>query len=424
MELNIVQEAKLNGKKVLIRVDHNVVKKGKIKDTYRIDASIPTIEYILKNGGKPIIMTHVGRPKDKTTGAIAIGEETAVTAIVNYLTQKLDKKISVPLFPEDAVNSISDLTDLNKIVQSLDSGDIDIIYLPNTRWFYGEEDKGDLKEKFGKDLAEIADIYVNDAFGSWQPHASTTEPTKYIPSYAGLLMQKEIENLQRVLSPKPPMVAVVAGSKFDTKIAPLNALLKMADHLIIGGVIYNAYLCAKYGFEIKGISQEDIDAAKDFVALTNKYKGKLVELPFIVESDVLTEKSVGNYRTHNIYELKNGAKLNYILDVDPKSFTESAAKGILMNASTIFVNAVMGFTPNFSEGTIALDMMLEKNYKANKLLGGGDTLQEFKNLLPDIYEDALNNDKYYLFTGGGTILKAIQEHSAFGLAPVKALLKK
>ena len=424
MKLNIIQEANLEGKKVLIRVDHNVVKKGKIKDTYRIDASIPTIEYIMKNGGKPILMTHVGRPKDKKTGLININDETAVTAIVNYLSNKLNKYIEIVDFPNGAVNSVSDLDSINKSLESLDRGESDIIYLPNTRWFYGEEDKGDLKIKFGKDLAALADIYVNDAFGSWQPHASTTEPTKYIPAYAGLLMQKEIENLQRVLKPNRPMVAVVAGSKFDTKIAPLNALLKMADHLIIGGVIYNAYLCAKYGFKIKGISQEDIDAAQKFVELTKQYKGKLVELPFIVESDVLEEKVAGKYRTHNIYELKSGAQLNYILDVDPKSFTESVAKDILVNASTIFVNAVMGFTPNFAEGTIALDMMIEKNYKANKLLGGGDTLQEFKNLLPDIYEDALKNDKYYLFTGGGTILKAIQEHSAFELAPVKALLKK
>ena len=422
--LRKIQEAKLQGKKVLIRVDHNVVKKGKIKDTYRIDASLPTIKYILENDAKPILMTHVGRPKDKKTGIINIGEETSVKPIVEYLKKTLKLNIETIDFDKERADSITDLSDYKTELDKLENGKIDILYLPNTRWFYGEEDKGQLKTKFGKDLASLGDIYVNDAFGSWQAHASTIEPTKYIPSYAGLLMQKEIENLHRVLSPIRPMTAVVAGSKFDTKIGPLSALLEKSDHLIVGGVLYNAYLCAKYGFNIKGITEKDVKDASEFVKLTQNYPGKLIELPYIVESDFLDKKEEGHYRTHNINELKKGAQLNYVLDVDPKSFLETDVKKALMNAKTIFVNAVMGFTPNFCDGTIALDMMLDKNYDANKFLGGGDTLQEFKNLLPDVYNDALKNEKFYLFTGGGTILKAIEENSALGLEPVKALLKK
>ncbi len=422
-KIRVIKEAELSGKIVLVRVDHNVVKKGKIKDTYRIDASIPTIQYILDKGGKPILMTHVGRPKDKKTKVISISEELSVKPIVEYLVSKLNKNIKTVEFDVEKANTITDLKDLSKKINQLKTGETDILYLPNTRWFYGEEDKGELKEKFGKDLANLADIFVNDAFGSWQPHASTIEPTKYIPSYAGLLMKKEIDNLQSVLNPKRPMTAIVAGSKFDTKIGPLNALLEKADKLIIGGVIYNAYLCAKYGFSIKGISEEDIQDAQKFVKLTEKYPGKLIELPFIVESDILDEKKEGYYRIHNIFELKSDTKLNYVLDIAPESFREKNVKDAIMGAKTIFVNAVMGFTPNFAEGTIALDMMLDENHNANKYLGGGDTLQEFKNLLPDIYKKALNNEKYYLFTGGGTILKAIEQGSAFGLEPVKALLK-
>ncbi len=421
--LKKIQDVNLQGKVVLVRVDHNVVKKGKIKDTYRIDSSIPTIKYILEKGGKPVLMTHVGRPKDKKTGFITVSEETSVKPVIEYLKSILNLKIETIDFDVEKAETISDLIDTNKKLTNLKNGISDILYLPNTRWFYGEEDKGDLREKFSKDLASLSDIFVNDAFGSWQPHASTVGVAKILPAFAGLLMQKEIENLHRVLEPTRPMTAVVAGSKFDTKIGPLNSLLEKADYLIIGGVIYNAYLCAKYGFKIKGITEEDIKDAHKFVKLTEKYPQKLIELPYIIESDFLEKKEKGHYRTHNIYELKADAQLNYVLDVDAKSFMNKEVKKALMNAKTIFVNAVMGYTPNFSEGTIALDMMLDKNVSANKFLGGGDTLQEFKNLLPDIYSDALKNDKFYLFTGGGTILKAIEQGSALGLEPVKLLLK-
>jgi phosphoglycerate kinase len=299
----------------------------------------------------------------------------------------------------------------------------DGLYLPNTRWFAGEESKDEKTEKLARQMANLADVFVNDAFGSWQPHASTYNITKFLPSYAGLLMQKEIENLKRVLEPKRPFLAVVAGSKFDTKIGSLTALLKSADHLIIGGVIYNAFLCAKYGFRIKGISDEDIQAASEFVKLTEKYPGKIVEPLFIIESDLLEEKTEGSYRIHNIHDLKEGTELNYILDAAPRTFEEKHLQKILNSANTIFVNAVMGFTPHFGEGTIAMYGLIDKNKKAAKLFGGGDTLQEFKNLLPAIYQKALTDNKYYFFTGGGTILKAIKEGSAFGLEPVKALME-
>ena len=144
---------------------------------------------------------------------------------------------------------------------------------------------------------------------------------------------------------------------------------------------------------------------------------------FIIESDLLEEKKEGSYRTHNIRDLKAGTELNYVLDVAPQSFKESHLQEILNSANTIFVNAVMGFTPHFEEGTVAMYGLIDENKKAVKLFGGGDTLQEFKNLLPTIYQKALIDNKYYFFTGGGTILKAIKEGSAFGLGPVKALMR-
>ena len=300
---------------------------------------------------------------------------------------------------------------------------IDGIYLPNTRWFEGEEAEGETSDRLALQLAGLADIFVNDAFGSWQPHASTVLVNRHLPSYAGFLMQKEIENLERIFHPEPPFVAVVAGSKFDTKIDSLYALIKKADFLVLGGVIYNAYLCARYGIEIAGISQEDLKHAKKFVDFTKQYSEKLVELPYIVESDVLDEKIEGKYRIHHIHDLKTGTKLNYVLDVAPKSFHDKKVNDVFRRAKSTFVNAVMGYTPHFNEGTIALDQLIDENIEAVKLYGGGDTMQELKRLLPGLYIVALDSPKYYIFTGGGAVLKAIQEGTTLGLAPVKALVE-
>jgi len=419
-----IRDADLKGKKVLIRVDHNVVKKGVIKDPYRIDASLETIAYIFSKKGKPIIMSHVGRPRNKKTGEIEISGKTSVQPIVEYLNEKLGKKIKTVQIKEQISSGLENLEFIKDLIKELETGAIDGIYLPNTRWFKGEESKNETKTEFGKELADLADIFVNDAFGSWQPHASTIEPAKHIPSYAGFLMQKEIENLDRVLNPDRPLLAVVAGAKFDTKIRPLTALLEKVDYLILGGVIYNAYLCAKYDLKIKGITAEDISAARDFIKNSEEYPGKIVELPYIVESDVLDERIDGKFKTYNIYMMRKRKELNYVLDASPKSFAVNTIRDIFKNSRTIFVNAVMGFTPNFFEGTAALNKIIDENKEAAKLFGGGDTLQEFKTLLPEIYEKALKDEKYYFFTGGGTILKAIEQDSSLGLEPIKELMKQ
>ena len=424
LDFKLLQDADLRGKIVLVRVDHNVVKKGIIHDPYRIDATIGTLFYIIAKGGKVILMTHVGRPKDKKTGDIKINFDSSVQPIVDYIQSKLHITLGVPDFHQyESKGYIGIETSINHMIKDLKEDKIDGIYLPNTRWFAGEEAKGEEGDRFAYQLAGLADIYVNDAFGSWQAHASTVSVTKYLPSYAGFLMQKELQNLDRIYSPERPFVAVVAGAKFDTKIDSLNALLKVADHLVLGGVIYNAYLCAKYGFEIKGIEAEDMEHAKAFVEFAKQYPGKLVELPYIIESDTLEGKFDGQYRKLDIRELKSGTKLNYVLDAAKESFNESSVLDVFHKAKTIFVNAVMGYTPFFNEGTIALDQLIDENIEAVKLYGGGDTMQELKRLLPGLYIVALDNPKYYIFTGGGAVLKAIQEGTYQGLEPVKALCK-
>ncbi|MCD6180953.1 MAG: phosphoglycerate kinase [Candidatus Cloacimonetes bacterium] len=420
-----LQDADLAGKIVLVRVDHNVVKQGIIHDPYRIDATLGTLYYINAKGGKIILMTHVGRPKNKKTGEITISPDTSVRPIVDYLQHKLHIRMQVPDFlPQDTRGYLGVETSINHMIKDLQAGTIDGIYLPNTRWFFGEEAGGDAADRFAHQLAGLADIFVNDAFGSWQPHASTVGITHYLPSYAGFLMQQEIQNLQRVYQAECPFVTVVAGSKFDTKIDSLFALLKRSDYLILGGVIYNAYLCAKYGITIKGISEKDMVAASRFVTYAQKYPGKLVELPLIVESDTLAGRIDGQHRTHDIRKLHRGDELGYVLDIDPASFDEPQVQQIFGRARTIFVNAVMGFTPHFNSGTIALDQLIDANRDAVKLYGGGDTLQELKRLLPGLYIMALDHPKYYIFTGGGAVLKAIETGSPLGLVPITALCEK
>jgi phosphoglycerate kinase len=424
INLPLLQDADLRDKIVLVRVDHNVVKKGIIYDPYRIDATLGTLYYINAKGGKIILMTHVGRPKDKKTGEIKIDYNTSVEPIVQYLQNKLHIKFKIPDFHQyQNAGYIGIETSINHQIKQLREGNIDGIYLPNTRWFSGEEAKGEEADRFAYQLAGLADIYVNDAFGSWQAHASTVGVTKYLPSYAGFLMQKEIENLHRLYDPEKPFLAVVAGAKFDTKIDSLFTLLKVSDYLILGGVIYNAYLSAKYNIEIKGIEQDDLDNAKKFVEFAKQYPDKLIEMPYIIESDTMEGKQDGKFRIINIKDLKKGTKLNYVLDISEQSFLVPEVKDVFHRSKTIFINAVMGYTPYFNEGTIALDKLIDENSDAIKLYGGGDTMQELKRLLPGLYIVALDSPKYYIFTGGGAVLKAIQEGTVTGIEPIKVLIK-
>ena len=421
--LPLMQEADLRDKVVLLRVDHNVVKKGLIRDPYRIEQTFGTLYNIVERGGRPILMTHVGRPKDKKTGEIACTPDSAVEPIVRYLEQKLHTSFHIPSFPAEGANGILHLdTSINLAIKELRGHKTGGIYLPNTRWFQGEESKGPEREAFARQLAGLADVYINDAFGSWQSHASTVDITRYLPSYAGFLMQKEISNLDRVLNPDRPFLAVVAGAKYDTKIGPLNKLYEKVDHLILGGVIYNTYLAAKGGVTIAGVSDSDVQAAQALVAMDAREK-KIVELPQVVESQSLEPPFQGQYRTLPVSALKPGQRYGYLLDIAPESFEDPRVKEVLLAAKTIFVNAVMGYTPHFTEGSKALDQAIDKNRTAYKMYGGGDTLQEFKDLNPGLYLSVIDNTQYYFFTGGGSVLTAIETGTPYGLKPVQALME-
>jgi phosphoglycerate kinase len=421
--LPLIQDADLENKVVLVRVDHNVVKQGRIQDPFRIDATLPTLYRIAERGGRTVLMSHVGRPRDKKTGKITEDGRSSVLPIVQYLERKLDVRFAVPLLEAEGDLGIRGIDpSIEEELRRLKERRIPGIYLPNTRCFQGEEEKGDARERLARQLGGLAEVYVNDAFGSWQGHASTSDVTRHLPSFAGLLMQKELLNLQRVLEPRRPFLAVVAGAKYDTKIGPLRRIHERVDHLILGGVIYNAYLCAKYGIQVQGVGEEDVRAAEELVAMDRETK-RIVELPALEESDLPDSREEGRHRTRRVRDFSRGTGYARFLDAAPESFDDPGVGRILDSAGTIFVNAVMGLTPHFTAGTERLNREIAKNRDALKLFGGGDTLQELKNLNPGFYMSALDDPSCYFFTGGGTVLKAIEEGTPYGLEPVRALLE-
>jgi phosphoglycerate kinase len=422
--LKLLQNAPMKGKVFLVRVDHNVVKKGIIKDPYRIDATLGTLYAIAEKGGRPILLTHVGRPRDKKTGRIICRKEESVKPVVEYLERKLPIKIHCQDFPAHPERGIVKIDDSIKTsIDRLKRGDIGMIYLPNSRWFEGEQAKGAERDEFAASLASIAEIYINDAFGSWRAHASTYDIAQKLPSFAGALLQKEIKNLHQVLEPQRPFLAIIAGAKYDTKIGPLKSLYGKVDHLILGGLMYNTYIAAKNDLRIKGVSEEDKKLALELVELDRDGE-KIVEMSHLVESDVIDGRKEGSYRSIEARQLYEKKESSYLVDIDPLSLARGQVKDIIQGAGTIFVNAVMGLMPYFPEGSEALYRAVASNRSAMKLFGGGDTLQELKALCPGLYLEGLDSGDTYYFTGGGSVLAALEQGSPYAMKPIEVLIDR
>jgi phosphoglycerate kinase len=270
-------------------------------------------------------------------------------------------------------------------------------------------------------LAGLGDLFINEAFSSWRAHGSTYDIARRLPSYAGFRLQEELLNVHKVLDPQKPFVAVVGGAKYDTKIGPIKALHKRTDHIILGGLIYNVYLSAKYGVNISGVSEEERIEARELVDLDGRQK-KILEIPYLVESETMEGKVEGLHRTIHVESMKEGDNYDYLLDMDTQSLEMDRTAEIIRSAKTIFVNAVMGLTPPFFEGTQALYGLIASNQDAMKLFAGGDTLQELRNLCPDIYQAGMDAPDFYYFTGGGSVLTTLEQGSPYDLKPIKALM--
>jgi phosphoglycerate kinase len=379
---SIKDEPNLNQKKVLLRLDLNVpLDNGKITDTTRIDKILPTIHFLLKSGAKIIILSHVGRPKGKVVDGLSL------KPICDYLKNKLSKNIRLVSKDIKKIKS----TDL------FNEHDEKIVLLENLR-FYDEEEKNNTG--FAKHLASLADIYVNDAFScSHRAHASIFEITKFIPSYAGLQLNLEIDALTKITSEiQRPITCIIGGSKISSKINIIKNLIAKFDNIIIVGGMANNILRYKE-YEIgKSIQESNCDQIiKEIFSLSKKENCKIV-----YPEDVTVGKGLDG--SAEIKELDNVSKDELILDIGPK--TIKAINLLIEKSSTILWNGPAGYfeNPNFSKGSIEIAKKIIEKNKNNSIYsvaGGGDTVS----LLNSI--GAISNFNF-VSTAGGAFLEYLE----------------
>ncbi|XOJ73481.1 phosphoglycerate kinase [Candidatus Pelagibacter sp. Uisw_114] len=379
---SIKYETNLNQKKVLLRLDLNVpLDNGRITDTTRIDKILPTINFLLKSEAKIIVLSHVGRPKGK------IVKELSLKPICQDLKNKLNKNIRLVSKNMKEINS----TDL------FSEHDEKIVMLENLR-FYEEEEKND--SDFAKHLASLADIYVNDAFScSHRAHASIFEITKFIPSYAGLQLNLEIDALTKITSEiKRPITCIIGGSKISSKINIIKNLIAKFDNIIIVGGMANNILKHK-GYEIgKSIQEDNCDKIiEEIFSLSKKENCKIV-----YPEDVAVGKDLDG--SAEIKELNNISKDELILDIGPK--TIKAIDLLIEESSTILWNGPAGYfeNPNFAKGSLEIAKKIVEKNKNNTIYsvaGGGDTVF----LLNSI--GAISNFNF-VSTAGGAFLEYLE----------------
>ena len=379
---DIKDQINLNQKKVLLRLDLNVpLENGKITDTTRIDKILPTINYLLKNDAKIIILSHVGRPKGKVVNELSLKPiceslESKLKTSIKFITKNIKEIKSNDLFIDQ---------------------DEKIVILENLR-FYEEEEKND--KDFAKHLANLADIYVNDAFScSHRAHASIFEITKFISSYAGLQLKLEIEALTKITSEiKKPITCIIGGSKVSSKINIIKNLIPKFDNIIIVGGMANNILKYK-GHEIGKSLQEDNcnQIIEEIFSLSKKENCKI-----FYPEDVVTGKSLNG--SPKVKELENVSKDDLILDIGPK--TIKTIHDIIDKSNTILWNGPAGYfeNPSFAKGSIEISKKIVEKNKNNTIYsvaGGGDTVT-FLNTV-----DAINTFNF-VSTAGGAFLEYLE----------------
>jgi phosphoglycerate kinase len=379
---SIKDESNLKQKKILLRLDLNVpLKNGKITDTTRIDKILPTINFLLKNEAKIIILSHVGRPKGK------IIKELSLHPVCEELKRKLNKDIKFVTKNLKEINSKDLFNNQNE----------KIVILENLR-FYNEEEEND--KKFARYLASLADIYVNDAFScSHRAHTSIFEITKFLPSYAGLQLSLEIEALTKITSEiKKPVACIIGGSKISTKINIIKNLIPKFDSIIIVGGMANNILKYK-GYNIgKSVQEDNCDQTiKEIFSLSKKENCKI-----IYPEDVAVGKDLNGLP--KIKELNDISNEELILDIGPKSIKN--INKIIDQSKTILWNGPAGYfeNPNFAKGSFEIaKKIIEKNkdHTIYSVVGGGDTVALLNNL------GAIDNFNF-VSTAGGAFLEYLE----------------
>ena len=379
---NIKEEHNLNQKKVLLRLDLNVpLSNGKITDTTRIDKILPTINFLLKNNAKVIILSHVGRPKGKVVN------ELSLKPICESLKNKLNQNIRL----------ISKNIKEVKSADLFDTPDEKIVILENLR-FYEEEEKND--NAFAKHLASLADIYVNDAFScSHRAHASIFEITKFIPSYAGLQLNIEIDALTKITSKiLRPITCIIGGSKISSKINIIKNLISKFDNIIIVGGMANNILKYK-GYEIgKSIQESNCNPIIEEIFSLSKKENCNIVFP----EDVVVGRDLNG--SPEIKELNSVSKDELILDIGPK--TIKIINQLIEVSSTILWNGPAGYFENssFSKGSIEIARKIIEKNKSNKIYsvaGGGDTVALLNSL-------GATSHFNFVSTAGGAFLEYLE----------------
>ncbi len=372
-------DMELEGKKVLVRVDYNVpLKNGIVEDDTRLRATIPTINFLLEKNCKIILMSHLGRPKDllkKGKAPDEVRKELSLKPVAAELAELLGV----------GVGFVDDCIDI-RIPQ-----EHDVVLLENLR-FYSEEEKDG--SDFAKKLALNADVYANDAFGaSHRAHASVSAITKFLPSCAGFLVEKEIKQLSKLLNPGRPFVAIVAGAKED-KIDALKALAVKADKILIGGVLANTLLKAK-GIDIGAskFDNETFNAAKELIGLG----GAKLKLP----SDCVAADKFDNNANSQAVSFGKIPPEFMALDIGPE--TIESYKNEIKNAKTVFWAGPLGVfeMEKFSNGTKEVGKFLI-SLGITVIAGGGDTVSAINHF-------GLAKGITHISTGGGASLEFIEK---------------
>ena len=399
-----IKDIDLTNKRVFVRVDFNVplTEDGStITDDTRIVATLPTIEYALRHRAKVILASHLGRPKGKPN------PKYSLRPVAIRLRELLDKKFSESVnvaFAPDCVGEIA-----TELAHQLESGQV--LLLENLR-FHAEEEAND--PEFSKALASLAEVYVNDAFGSaHRAHASTEGITHYLkPAVAGLLMEKEITYLGKALeNPEKPFVAILGGSKISGKIDVIQNLLDKVDTLVIvGGMAYTFYRALGVATGKSLVEEDKIDLAK---AILDKSKSKGVNLLLPVDN-IIADKFADNAGTQVWDSSKDFPADWQGLDIGPKSI--GAIEDVVETAKTIVWNGPAGVFefPHFAVGTNAIAQAVAANRTATSIIGGGDSVSA-------INQAGVADQITHISTGGGASLEFLEGKKLPG---VEALTEK
>jgi len=393
--MKTINDFNFKDKKAIIRVDFNVPldEHFNVTDTNRIEAAKPTIDKILADGGSVILMSHLGRPKGKE-------DKYSLQHIVKTTSEILGKPVQ---FASDCRGEIA-----QNSASNLKPGEV--LLLENLR-FYAEEEAGDVA--FAKELASLGDIYVNDAFGTaHRAHASTTIIAQFFPENKcfGLLLAKEIESLNRVLTNSvKPVTAVLGGSKVSSKITVIENILDKIDHMIIGGGMTFTFIKALGGKIGNSICEDD----KMELALEILHKAKEKNVHIHIPVDVIAADAFANDANTQIVDVREIPDGWQGLDAGPKSLENF--REVIMNSKTILWNGPLGVfeMENFAHGTIALGEQIAEATRngAFSLVGGGDSVAAVKQF-------GLEDKMSYVSTGGGAMLEMLEGRILPGIAAI------